>query len=101
ARARPAAHAGGGAEAADRADGADLTGGVDGADGNRSGEVDVDGDVDGDVDVDMETLRLLTAGVQRAGGSHWTGHSLWGPPRPVAYGGPRWAQWRAAIHSIG
>ncbi|GAA0302849.1 hypothetical protein GCM10010302_46680 [Streptomyces polychromogenes] len=56
-------------------------------------------DVDGDVD--METLRLLTAGVQRAGGSHWTGHSLLGPRLPGACGGPRWAHWRAAIHPIG
>ncbi|GLX17099.1 hypothetical protein Slala02_54260 [Streptomyces lavendulae subsp. lavendulae] len=35
-------------------------------------------DVDGDVD--METLRLLTAAMERAGGSRWTGHSLLGPP---------------------
>ncbi|MFE1557844.1 hypothetical protein ACFW6V_23050 [Streptomyces sp. NPDC058734] len=49
----------------------------------------------------METLRLLTAAMQRAGGSHWTGHSLLGPPRPGTYGGPRWAHWSTAIHPIG
>ncbi|MFJ8214212.1 hypothetical protein [Streptomyces sp. NPDC096033] len=63
-------------------------------------ELEVEAEVRGDLD--METLRLLlTAGVQRAGGSHGTGHSLLGPPRPGTCGGPRCAHWRAAIHPIG
>ncbi|EFL13261.1 predicted protein [Streptomyces sp. C] len=56
---------------------------------------------DADGDVDMETLRLFTAAMQRAGGSHWTGHSLLWTPRPGTYGGPRWAHWTVGIHPVG
>ncbi|MFB9590387.1 CehA/McbA family metallohydrolase [Streptomyces racemochromogenes] len=49
----------------------------------------------------METLRLFTAAVQPAGGSHWTGHSLLPPPRPGTHGGPRRAHRTAAIHPVG
>ncbi|KIF07457.1 hypothetical protein PL81_01840 [Streptomyces sp. RSD-27] len=69
------------------------------ADGDAEADADMGMRLDGDVD--METLRLLAAAAQRSGGSHGTGHSLFGPPRPGACGGPRWAHWRAVIHPIG